>query len=287
MLATGINVWYGYVCLGGSDSTISDRTCFGCSRQIGNVGKGQKRVAVYSPDGQKLERTFAMSEIPTGVCINGNTLYATTFESKGILHVLDLTSGKELAAVETGSGACSPIVNKEAGCLYVCNQFQNTVSEVDLKTNKVMRTVAVLREPKSAVISKDGKFLYVTNFLPAQRADLDYVAACVSVIDLESFTKVKDIQLANGSNALRGICITPDGKYVYVSHNLGRYTVPTSQLQQGWMNTSAFSVIDTEKQEFLGVVIVDESERGQLAFGVLHVMMRIYLFPIREHTKSV
>ena len=224
--------------------------------------KGQKRVAVYSPDGQKLERTFAMSEIPTGVCINGNTLYATTFESKGILHVLDLTSGKELAAVETGSGACSPIVNKEAGCLYVCNQFQNTVSEVDLKTNKVMRTVAVLREPKSAVISKDGKFLYVTNFLPAQRADLDYVAACVSVIDLESFTKVKDIQLANGSNALRGICITPDGKYVYVSHNLGRYTVPTSQLQQGWMNTSAFSVIDTEKQEFLGVVIVDEPERG-------------------------
>lgn len=224
--------------------------------------KGQKRVAVYSPDGQKLERTFAMSEIPTGVCTNGNTLYATTFESKGILHVLDLTSGKELAAVETGSGACSPIVNKEAGCLYVCNQFQNTVSEVDLKTNKVMRTVAVLREPKSAVISKDGKFLYVTNFLPAQRADLDYVAACVSVIDLESFTKVKDIQLANGSNALRGICITPDGKYVYVSHNLGRYTVPTSQLQQGWMNTSAFSVIDTEKQEFLGVVIVDEPERG-------------------------
>lgn len=112
------------------------------------------------------------------------------------------------------------------------------------------------------MISKDGKFLYVTNFLPAQRADLDYVAACVSVIDLESFTKVKDIQLANGSNALRGICITPDGKYVYVSHNLGRYTVPTSQLQQGWMNTSAFSVIDTEKQEFLGVVIVDEPERG-------------------------
>lgn len=125
-----------------------------------------------------------------------------------------------------------------------------------------MRTAPVLREPKSAVVSKDGKYLYVTNFLPAQRADLDYVAACVSVIDLESFTKVKDIKLANGSNALRGICITPDGKYIYVSHNLGRYTVPTSQLQQGWMNTSAFSVIDTEKQEFLGVVIVDEPERG-------------------------
>lgn len=224
--------------------------------------KGSRRVAVYSADGQKLEKSFAMPEIPTGVAADGNRVYVTTFETKGLLHVLDWPAGKEIAVVETGSGACSPIVNKEAGRLYVCNQFQNTVSEVDMSTNKVLRTAPVLREPKSAVVSKDGKYLYVTNFLPAQRADLDYVAACVSVIDLESFTKVKDIKLANGSNALRGICITPDGKYIYVSHNLGRYTVPTSQLQQGWMNTSAFSVIDTEKQEFLGVVIVDEPERG-------------------------
>lgn len=224
--------------------------------------KGQKRIAVYSSDGRRMEKTYAMPEIPTGVAVCENFLYVTTFETKGVLRVLDLSDGKEIAAVETGSGACSPLVNKETGKLYVCNQFQNTVSEFDMKTNKVLRTVSVLREPKSAVISKDGKYLYVTNFLPAQRADVDYVAACVSVIELESFSKVKDIKLANGSNALRGICITPDGKFVYVSHNLGRYTVPTSQLQQGWMNTSAFSVIDTEKQEFVGVVIVDEPERG-------------------------
>ena len=88
------------------------------------------------------------------------------------------------------------------------------------------------------------------------------MAACVSVIRMSDFTKVKDIQLANGSNALRGICMTPDGKYIYISHNLGRFTVPTSQLQQGWMNTSAFSIIDVAKQEFIGAVVVDEPERG-------------------------
>ena len=119
-----------------------------------------------------------------------------------------------------------------------------------------------MREAKSALFSKDGEYLFVTNFLPAQRADVDYVAACVSVIRMSDFTKVKDIQLANGSNALRGICMTPDGKYIYISHNLGRFTVPTSQLQQGWMNTSAFSIIDVAKQEFIGAVVVDEPERG-------------------------
>lgn len=38
--------------------------------------------------------------------------------------------------------------------------------------------------------------------------------------------------------------------------------VPTSQLQQGWMNTSAFSIINVEKQEFEGAVLVDEPDRG-------------------------
>ena len=91
----------------------------------------------------------------------------------------------------------------------------------------------VLREPRSAIFSKDGRYLFVANFLPAQRADLNIVAACVSVIEVKSFTKVKDIQLANGSNALRDMCITPDGKYIYVSHNLGRFMVPTLNYSRG------------------------------------------------------
>ena len=65
-----------------------------------------------------------------------------------------------------------------------------------------------------------------------QRADVDTVAACVSVIDMNSFRKIKDIQLANGSNALRGMSLSPDGRYLLVTHNLGRFQVPTSQCHQ-------------------------------------------------------
>ncbi len=223
--------------------------------------KGVKRVDLFSTDG-KLLRSFPMPEIPTGVCVDGNRAYVTTFETNGNLHILSLESGVIETTVPMASGVCHPMMSADKQHLYVCNQFDNSVSEIDLATKQVKRTVKVLREPKSAVFSKDGKYMYVTNFLPMQRADLDYVAACVSVIDMSNFSKVKDIQLANGSNALRGICITPDGKYVYVSHNLGRFAVPTSQLQQGWMNTSAFSLIDTEKQEFVGAVVVDDPESG-------------------------
>ena len=224
--------------------------------------KGTKRVDLFSGDGTQLLRSFSMNDAPTGICVDGDKAYITTFETKGELHILNLSSGVVETGILVGSGACCPVLSGDKQKIYVCNQFANTVSEVDLSQRRVVRTVRVLREPKAAVLSKDGKSLFVANFLPNQRADADVVAACVSVVETGRFSKVKDIQLANGSNALRDICVTPDGKYVYVTHNLGRFTVPTSQLQQGWMNTSAFSIIDVDKQAFLGSVLVDEPERG-------------------------
>lgn len=224
--------------------------------------KGVKRVDLYSVDGKTLLRSYPFEEIPTGVVVDGDKAYVTTFETKGMLYILNLSTGKIEASIPMASGATAPLLSADKSKVYVCNQFSNTLSEVDVKQHKVLRTVSVLREPKEMVFSKDGNYLFCTNFLPQQRADVDIVSSSVSVIEMNGFTKVKDISLANGSNALRGICITPDGKYIYVSHNLGRFQVPTSQLQQGWMNTSAFSVIDVAKQEFQGAVLVDEADRG-------------------------
>lgn len=224
--------------------------------------KGHPRVDLFSPDGKTLLKSYPLSETPTGLAVLNNKAYITTFETKGELQIIDLNTGVVEAKIPTGSGACYPAFSPDKKHIYVCNQFANTVSEIDLATNKVVRTVNVVREPVSTVFSNDGKFLFVSNYLPAQRADADYVACSISVIDMKKFNKVKDILLANGSNALRGICITPDNKYIYASHNLGRYTVPTSQLQQGWMNTSAFSIVDVEDQKYMGSVVTDEPERG-------------------------
>ena len=239
-----------------TDITLNDKG------EILITEKGRNRISIFSPDGKTLLRTIPVDESPTGILLDADKAYVTTNAATGHLQIISLETGKQETAIATGSGACYPIFGPDKKHIYVCNQFQNTVSEVDPAIHQVIRSVKVLREPKSALFSKDGEYLFVTNFLPAQRADVDYVAACVSVIRMSDFTKVKDIQLADGSNALRGICMTPDGKYIYISHNLGRFTVPTSQLQQGWMNTSAFSIIDVAKQEFIGAVVVDEPERG-------------------------
>lgn len=225
--------------------------------------KGVKTVTVYSSDYKERLQEWSLDEIPTGVAIDGEQIIATVAgEHKNGVYFLSASAPSDKSFLETASGACAPLLDAQTGKLYVCNQFAGTVSEIDKDGKKILRTVQVLREPKSIVLDSKGKHLFVANFLPAQRADVDTVAACVSVIDKESFQKVKDIQLANGSNALRGMTISPDGRYLLITHNLGRFQVPTSQLQQGWMNTSAMSVVNLETLNFEGAVLLDEPERG-------------------------
>jgi len=250
--------------------------------------KGTGQVDLFSDDGSKCLRSFAMPETPTGLCTDKNKAFITTFATKGQLHILNLSSGKIEASIPVGPGACCPMLSHDKQRIYVCNQFANSISEVNVKQKKVVRTVKVLREPRTAVLSNDGCYLFVANFLPGQRADIDTVAACVSVIETMHFTKVKDIQLVNGSNALRDICLTPDGKYVYVTHNLGRFIVPTSQLQQGWMNTSAFSIIDAAHLTCLGAVLVDEPERGAAGvWGIRCNEKHIYITHSGTHDISI
>lgn len=225
--------------------------------------KGVRKVSIYSSDCKERLQEWELDETPTGVAVDGDRIYATVAgEHKNGVYFLSASDPSQKQFVETASGAGVPLVNKANGKLYVCNQFAGSISELDKTGSAVLRTVKVLREPKAAVLDKDGKYLFVANFLPLQRADVDTVAACVSVVDIADFRKIKDIQLANGSNALRGMALSPDGRYLLVTHNLGRFQVPTSQLQQGWMNTNAMSVVNLATLEFEGAVLLDEPERG-------------------------
>ena len=52
--------------------------------------------------------------------------------------------------------------------------------------------------------------------------------------------------------------ISPDGKYVYATHILARYQMPTTQLERGWMNTNALSIIDVEARKLLNTVLLDD-----------------------------
>jgi YVTN family beta-propeller protein len=251
-------------------------------------GKSDRRVDLYAQGFDRPVRSWKFKEIPTGIATRGDYAYVTTFETKGMVHILNLMTGEIEKTLTTASGATAPVISPDGNFLFVLNQFQNTVSRIDLNSRQVISSVRVLREPACAVTDTDGNYLFVANFLPAQRADIDTVAACVSVIDLRNFEKIKDIRLSNGSNALRGISLSPDGKYVLVTHNLGRFQVPTNQLHQGWMNTSAMSLISVDGLEKSGTVLLDDPERGAAGiWGVSGVDDKIIITHSGTHEISV
>lgn len=227
------------------------------------TSKSHKAVYTYSKtDGAQIAK-FSNFELPvTGVAIDGDIAYVTSSYDKGELRKINIKTGETIAKTAAGQGAKAPLISNDKKTIYVCAQYKSVLEAYDAETLASKGVAPVLREPFASVSSADGKYIFVNNFLPLQPASLDYVAADVSVIDAATMTKVKDIKLDNGSNALRDITISPDGKYILVSHNLGRFQVPTSQLQQGWMNTSAVSVIDANTQQFLGSVLFDEPDRG-------------------------
>jgi YVTN family beta-propeller protein len=226
------------------------------------TNKGDKTLVLYTPKFDKPVRTWEFEDVPTGIATRGNYAYITTSGTVGEVHFLNLKTRKVVKKLTTGAGANTPLISPDGKTLYVLNQFENTVTQIDLKSQKIVASEGVLREPACAVIDSKGKYLFVSNFLPEGRADLDTVAARVSVIELDGFKKIKDIQLANGSNALTGITLSPDEKYVFVTHTLARFGLPTNQLLQGWMNTSAMSMIDVSTLENAGTVLLDDPERG-------------------------
>lgn len=232
------------------------------STQLFVAGKTANEVRSYRISDFNLFNSVKTDLPPKAIQIAGENLLIATSYSEGELLVIDKNSFEIKSKIKVGHGACDIVCNSDFSKAYVANQFSNDISVVDLEKEKEIIRIPVLREPMQVEISTDGNTLFVANFLTAGRADVDTVTSEISIIDLKEMKVVKHVSLANGSNALRGMCLSSDGKYVFVSHNLGRFQVPTTQLEQGWMNTSALSVINANTFEYVATILLDEPEYG-------------------------
>ena len=56
--------------------------------------KGTKRLDIFAVDGKTLLRSYPFKETPTGLLLDGDMAYVTTFEKTGRLEVLSLKSGQ-------------------------------------------------------------------------------------------------------------------------------------------------------------------------------------------------
>jgi len=223
-----------------------------------------KQIAVYDIETAKVTATIAVGAEPTGLALtdDGTLLYVTCAAPDGSICVIDTDTAKVKRQFPAGYGARSPVLSPDGKTLYVCNRFDNDVSLISTEQIKQTTSIPTLREPVAADITPDGRWLFVGNHLPHGSANSDSIACNVSVINARKSTFEIDIALPNGSTGLQDITVSPDGRLVFVSHILARYTIPTTQLERGWINTNAVSIIDTWYRTLLETVLLDDVDHG-------------------------
>ena len=156
----------------------------------------------------------------------------------------------------------APVLSPDGKTLFVCNRFNNDVSMFDLASGKEVRRIAVQREPVAGDLTKDGRFLLVANYLHTGRADVEDVAAVVSVIDTAAGQVVKELRLPTGSGVLNDLRVSPDGRYAAVTHLVASFNRAASQVQSGWMNANALTLIDLGRMGVHYTVLLDEPGSG-------------------------
>jgi YVTN family beta-propeller protein len=223
-----------------------------------------RQIAVFDVvRGEVLKRIVLTAPVGGMVLSQDNRmLYATGSLPKGRVYAIDTQSGTVTADIAVGHTPRELVLSPDGKKLYVCNQFNNSLSVIDLATCRETGRISVSREPVALALDAKGKTLLVVNHLPDGVADGHYAAVEISVVDTETDAMVAAIAFPNGSMSARDIALSPDGRYAYVTHILARYQLPTTQLERGWINTNALTVIDVAARKHVNTVLLDDVDLG-------------------------
>jgi len=211
----------------------------------------------------RASQEVALKGEPTGVAwaADGSKVYVAE-RNAGTVAEVDPAKGKVLRRFDVGLRPVGVAVAAKRGLLVVGNTVTNDISVIDVASGKEKARVKLVREPHFVAITPDETMAVVGNLLPLGNASDPQTSAAVSLVDLESLKSVADVRLPGGSTDVRQMAVAPDGKWAYVVHTVGRTTLPTTQLERGWVNTNAFSIIDLAGKSLYATLLLDRLSEG-------------------------
>ena len=224
-------------------------------------------IQLFDIEKEKVSSQFKVEGIrEIALSPDESRIFAVCGEFKGRLLELDTKDGTVIRSFSAGHTPVSPVVSADGKTLFFCNRFsradQPDVHAFDIASGKIRSSAKAIREPVTMKLSKDGKFLWVVNHLPLMEANLEHVFASLNVYSSADLKSVAKLDMPPGSFAIRDSALSTDGRYLFVSHTIGRFTVPTTHLDRGWINTSAVSIFDALGQRYINTVLLDDVMQG-------------------------
>lgn len=168
------------------------------------------------------EATLGLGDVGNDIAVYGSKIYAVINNSNKV-EVMDAKTTKRLKVIDIKNGRYVTFGN---GKVYVSsydgeigldnNTPNGFVAEIDTTSLNIGRTVKVGRQPEGLAVV--GQKLYVANSGGYNPSNYERT---VSVIDLKTFTKTKDIDVAINLNRLK---VDSDGD-IYVSSRGDYYSI--------------------------------------------------------------
>lgn len=224
----------------------------------------KKAIAVTDLKSGITTGSIPLNQSPNHILLSpdGSTLFAVCGEAKGSVEVIALPGKKVKVSIPVGHTPSGMALTPDGKRLYVANRFSNTLSVIDVPKKQEAEALPMLREPRAVYITPDGHTVAVANFLPAQAASAESVAAQITLVDAPANAVRAHVMLPNGAQSVTGLAGSPDGRYLYAVHLLSRYGMPVTQMDRGWVNTNALSIIDLNGDTVYATVLLDDMDHG-------------------------
>lgn len=237
---------------------------------------------IYSPDGAylavsdhtanllylveassgKVKYSVSLNERPTGVAWSAKETVLVAEYGTGTVAEVDVRSGKVTRRFKVGPKPVGVAIAPVSGKAVVSSFGLRDAAVIDLQTGGVLKRIPSGGPAYFLEITRDEKTVIIGNLLPALRATDPSSASEITLICLDSLRVVGRIRLPYGSSNIRKIDVSPDGKWAYAVHTRGRVKIPTSQLERGWVNTNAVSIIDIPGRSLFATVLLDYPAEG-------------------------
>ncbi len=207
------------------------------------------------------KKVVSLKGTPRGVVWHKGLAYVSEYDA-GTVAEIDPTVGSVKRRITVGPKPWGLAVAPAAGHLLVVEFGLGRLLVMDMASGGQIASIPVLGLPRYAAVSPDGATCLVVNSNPVGDARKGTHACAVSIVDLKTLSKTSDVAMPPGSINPRGVAISPDGKWAYVVHGLGRFTLPTTQLERGWVMTNGMTVFDLARREVHATVLLDTISHG-------------------------
>ncbi len=201
-------------------------------------------LAVIDTAAGKVVAEIKVGRAPTGVAVSPDARLVYVANTRDhTVSVLDAKARKVVATVKCGYEPTGLALSPDGKRLYTANYVSDDVSVIDTAARKQVRRITVGRAPTYLAVTPDGKHVLVNNSLSHEPATQASLTAHVSVIDTAAGKVVAEKRSPGTMLLGMGIAVTADGKFALAVHSRPNFNITPSQLNQGWAQTNALSMI--------------------------------------------